>query len=388
MSWAQIIAAIKMGIVASAESVANIISGVTKVGNADKLDGYQANEFVFLQNFIAGNMGTKGLYYSTTVGKDCNDIDDFVALAGGADGLHYPTANNYYYIVTVKYNDTHKKQLAFGYKGTVIDAYLYRTCVEGVWSNWKSAADGGNADTLDGYHASSFALVANAQIKLFNGVEDIGVTADATLSDVWHAMPNSSVFVMDVNPLTDSSWNLPNKYGVITIVKVAAARGYVYFDSKDIVDGRYYMLLSSGGTPDGTWRKKADGGNADTVDGKHASDFLSIVGGTLTGTLVINPASGTYPYAKWVNAATGQRGAIASNASKQFCLYNHPEADTDSNANGNVFVISSADERLDIALRLVHKGTPYNVLHTGNSTKVIVSTTAPTDTTAVWIVPN
>jgi hypothetical protein len=105
--------------------------------NSDKLDGYHANDFVFLQNFIAGKLGSTIAYYSTSANKDCNSIEEFVSLAGGADGLHYPTANNYYYIFTLRYADTAKKQIAFGYKGTVADNIVFRTCNDGTWTGWK-----------------------------------------------------------------------------------------------------------------------------------------------------------------------------------------------------------------------------------------------------------
>lgn len=126
--------------------------------NSDKLDGYHADDFVFLQNFMASNLGSKTAYYSTSVNKDCNSIEDFAALAGGADGLHYPTANTYYYILTLKYADTAKKQIAFGYKGNVVDDIVFRTCNDGTWSAWK----GINADTLDGYHSYDFCQTAFA----------------------------------------------------------------------------------------------------------------------------------------------------------------------------------------------------------------------------------
>ena len=105
--------------------------------NSDKLDGYHADDFVFLQNFIAGKLGSTTAYYSTSANKDCDSIEDFVTLAGGADGLHYPTANNYYYILTFKYADTAKKQIAFGYKGNVVDSVVFRTCNDGTWTGWK-----------------------------------------------------------------------------------------------------------------------------------------------------------------------------------------------------------------------------------------------------------
>lgn len=43
MNWADFKIAVAQGLVASAESVANIISGTTKVGNADKVDGYDSS---------------------------------------------------------------------------------------------------------------------------------------------------------------------------------------------------------------------------------------------------------------------------------------------------------------------------------------------------------
>ena len=51
MNWADFKIAVAQGLVASAESVANIISGATKVGNADKLDGYDASDFVMFSNY-------------------------------------------------------------------------------------------------------------------------------------------------------------------------------------------------------------------------------------------------------------------------------------------------------------------------------------------------
>ena len=105
--------------------------------NSDKLDGYHADDFVFLQNFIAGKLGSTTAYYSTSANKDCDSIEDFVALAGGADGLHYPTANNYYYILTLRYATTAKKQIAFGYKGNVVDSVVFRSCNDGTWTGWK-----------------------------------------------------------------------------------------------------------------------------------------------------------------------------------------------------------------------------------------------------------
>lgn len=60
----------------------------------------------------------------------------------------------------------------------------------------------------------------------------------------------------------------------------------------------------------------ANGGNADTVDGKHASDFIPISGGTLTGSIVTpaNDNMGIIP-------ATNNCGQIGSSDKKFFRMY-------------------------------------------------------------------
>lgn len=48
MNWADFKIAVAKGLVASADSVAKIISGTTTVGNADKLDGKHATDFALI----------------------------------------------------------------------------------------------------------------------------------------------------------------------------------------------------------------------------------------------------------------------------------------------------------------------------------------------------
>ena len=125
--------------VTSAERTAwNAKLGATATAaNSDKVDGYHASDFVFLTNFWAGNLGAKVKYYSSSMGKDCNDIDELVVLAIGAEGLHFPTANAFYYIFTMKYTDTEKKQVAFEYVGNKI---YVRHSKGGVWNEWGAVA--------------------------------------------------------------------------------------------------------------------------------------------------------------------------------------------------------------------------------------------------------
>ena len=200
------------------------------ISNADTLDGYHANDFVFLQNFISGKLDSKVIYYSTTVGKDCNDIEDFIVLAGGADGLHYPTANTYYYILTFKYSDAAKKQIAFGYKGTVVNDIIFRTCNDGVWSDWK----GINANTAK-----------NASGNVFQIYKDSTSTTEGG--------------ELQLQSQDGTFWNLDT---VNNDFRIFDSTGKIHLRLDKSNSGNDYFIGNS-----------ASANNSDTVDGYHSYDF-------------------------------------------------------------------------------------------------------------------
>lgn len=108
--------------------------------------------------------------------------------------------------------------------------------------------------------------------------------------------------------------------------------------------------------------------DADTVDGKHASDFLPAAGGTLNGEL-------------WFN----DQAKISGTAQGMLLSLGAP------NESSRQIYISSSKRRADIAdaIELIDNENmqTHTVLHTGNSAKVVFtedSTTAPEDTTALW----
>ena len=115
----------------------NKLDATATAVNADKLDGYHASDFVSLTNFFGGNMGAKTKYYPSATGKDCNDIDEFIVLASGGEGYHYPTAGGFWYIVTLKYSDTERKQIALDYVGNKVQVRYEKS---GVWYDWVSLA--------------------------------------------------------------------------------------------------------------------------------------------------------------------------------------------------------------------------------------------------------
>lgn len=200
------------------------------IGNADTLDGYHANDMVFLQNFIAGKLDSKVIYYSTSASKDCNDIEEFLVLAGGADGLHYPTTNTYYYILTFKYNDTAKKQIAFGYKGIVVDNIVFRTCNDGVWSDWK----GMNADSAK-----------NASGNVFQIYKDKSSTTEGG--------------ELQIQNQDGTYWNLDT---VNNNFRIFDSTGKIHLNLDKSNSGNDYFIGNA-----------ASANNCDTVDGYHSYDF-------------------------------------------------------------------------------------------------------------------
>lgn len=244
--------------------------------DADKLDGYHASDLVLLQHFIAGKLSSKAVYYSNTVGKDCDEIEDFLALAGGADGLHYPAANTYYYILTFKYSDTAKKQIAFGYKGTASDNIVFRTCNDGTWSNWK----GINADTLDGLHASNF-------VKLGYG---------ATTN--WDTLVDGGMYRMDDISGQTSRHNEMASYGQLLVIRGTGdticqifcnyANNKIFSRTANGVGGTQVNWTS--------WKKINDGGNAETATTATTSSFSQNLNSTGfgNGTLTYVQTSGDF----------------------------------------------------------------------------------------------
>ena len=105
--------------------------------------------------------------------------------------------------------------------------------------------------------------------------------------------------------------------------------------------------------------------NADKLDGYHASDFIQTNGG-----IISNSTFATFA----VNRTTSDAAAFSGMAFKK-----------QGEVLGYIGVKLAGEGLCYLPPSL--GGAYYPLLHTGNSTKVIVSTTAPTDTSAVWIVP-
>ncbi len=108
------------------------------------------------------------------------------------------------------------------------------------------------------------------KIKRYNSLlqKDNGLTDDeqSEIEKILSSLQGKHITADDINKIIDCIRN-------IEIAYFDKIKGHTHKKS-DITDFPTTM--------------KANGGNADTVDGKHASEFLSVNGGTVSGDLVLN----------------------------------------------------------------------------------------------------
>ena len=105
-------------------------------GNASKLGGKRASEYLLYNGFNLGKIASYIEYTADTV--NCNDMNVGICLGQDlADGsLNFPTTGYFWYIITFNYVDHAKKQIAVRYDGG--NEYYSRTRYNGTWSAWEN----------------------------------------------------------------------------------------------------------------------------------------------------------------------------------------------------------------------------------------------------------
>lgn len=122
------------------------------------------------------------------------------------------------------------------------------------------------------------------------------------------------------------------------------------------------------------WTNDADGGNADTVDGLHASDFVKTTGGTINGNLSL--------FGNGVKQLSVGHIIDGVNYDTRLWTGVDKRAVVTLHENGQEISAFYFDKEV---LRYSNGTTANDILHTGNSQKVVTSASAPSDTSAVWI---
>lgn len=102
-----------------------------------------------LRNDVTG----KGFLGNATPATDCNNMTT-TGFYSGYNIPNSPKTGMYYLFIVIAWDATTQLQIAYGFGSAFDTRYRWHT-VTG-WQEWKNPSDGGNADTLDGKHASDF----------------------------------------------------------------------------------------------------------------------------------------------------------------------------------------------------------------------------------------
>ena len=205
---------------------------------------------------------------------DFNDMKTPGIYTMRASSANSPASEGKYYGLIVLKSDTVNfiEQIAF--RESRYDVYI-RYLNNSGWGEWRKINDGGNADTVDGKHASDLQDYNNLTNK-----PDFHILTNKTTFDI----PEQGLYQVKC-----ADNNSPNgKNGIWSLLVIGdGTGGYINMGNNYITqlafyrDGMTYTrdCYMTDNEDDDTvynwseWRKINDGGNADTVDGKHASDF-------------------------------------------------------------------------------------------------------------------
>lgn len=223
----------------------------SEVINADMFDSRTSNEFASVrtiteQEELDDPNLESGIYSVSSI-----------ELITGKGTFYTVIHNQYMSEEGLNYN----AQIAIPFYNGIMSGTYYRVCNDGVWNSWANIADGGNALTINDKYATDFFLAKNVQLSNTDVLN--WALADNTLPGTYFAnnnctnLPITSFFFISLNkPLLDYA------HTILSVIQLGT--GKMWHNS--------YSAITS--TWSG-WVFSADGGNADTVDNKHASDFTS-----------------------------------------------------------------------------------------------------------------
>lgn len=228
----------------------------------------------------------------------------------------------------------------------------------------------GNANKLGGYEGTKY-------VRFLGQIADVNFLNDATIP-----YPYECVVTTDVA----SAIGLPPTYWYVKFQPYSMPQaGYstqVVTPMDPITKVEDPMFRVALGTNWYPW-KYYSGGNADTVDGAHLSDikgwaisqFLKLDGSVPMSTDLFVAGGHARVSGHGDHAQLEARNTVGSAANRRTLVVRN-------SLHGSAPTVKTALVLQDIVDSVV---TTYDVLHTGNSQKVVTSASAPSDTSAVWI---
>ena len=210
-------------------------------GNAETLDGLHVDDLIYARGILE-NIDLDTIKYpcSALANVSCTNkpVDEwgtFLAFVGGSGSV------SQLYIPTVV-------------DGTQSTLWMRHFGGTG-WSAWRNVSNGGNAETLDELHESSFA-------------QNIGTWSEGNIKDSLLSCQRSG-FVWIQPGVTGMPYDGTYWFGTVNCTSV-----HRQLTVSNISNTAVYTISWNNGEQSWeAWKNIADGGNADTLDGKHAEDF-------------------------------------------------------------------------------------------------------------------
>lgn len=244
-------------------------------------------------------------------------------------------------------------------------------------TNWNAKLDATatavNADKLDGLDSTAFVL---ASLLKATGLTDdhltnLSISSTFTLQNLC----NNNKVTFFTNWADNT--NFPKIYGSGVMIPCADGtnRTIIYCDVTDNTKGFYIgNAKKSNDVWSVTWYTPNNGGNADTLDGYHASSFVTR---DSSGNITIVPT-----FAGGVGNLEGGEIHLAK-APNSTLMTGDVTIDV---VDKSVRIFCQATSGVKISrIDFTTVGSDSVILHTGVSAPVKIQDTAPSDTTALWI---
>lgn len=230
-------------------------------GNAETLDGLHTNELVQCIGKIT----------SSTIANDPNYGISYEGNLAPATAVEIGLPSGWYHLKYLKHQDSGDVgwglQIALPLtKTTYLPMYRFAANDETSWSTWHAFADGGNADTLDGLHASNFSQIINLGHTSTDTKNALGIRYQTTAYWCFNWTDYPAGMYDGQGMIIAAHYN---SYG--TTVGVDSIWCRQIFISPHPNTKIYQRIIAN--TDVGEWTSISDGGNADTLDGLHANEI-------------------------------------------------------------------------------------------------------------------
>lgn len=112
-----------------------------------------------LEGFIGKSFVNRIDCVSADIANDFNYRSSYAADISNTEASRIGLTSDWYHLFYNKHSNVNGYGIEIAFPlNTCSITPKYRNAINGVWQDWKNINDGGNADKLDGYHASNFLL--------------------------------------------------------------------------------------------------------------------------------------------------------------------------------------------------------------------------------------